>query len=259
MKIHYKTAIVTGASSGIGAAIAKQLCENETKVYGIARSSKKLNNIKNGIAKPSQKNFIPIECDLINIEQTAKAISKIHKENTVDLLICNAGIGYWKSLNEYSWEDVNTVISTNLLGTIGIIKASIENNNKPLHIVCTSSLAGKVGFPNLSIYSASKFAIEGLVDSLRQEYKSSSVRFTILRPGITATNFFNEAGMQEFENSVKGLRSFYSPDKVARIFLNKLTPNKRTITIGNDKYFVFLLPSIPYKFRFNVLDIINNV
>jgi short-subunit dehydrogenase len=126
-------------------------------------------------------------------------------------------------------------------------------------MVYTSSLAGKVGFPEMSIYSASKFAIEGFVDSLRSEYESKGVMFTVLRPGITRTPFFKKAGMEAFENSVKDLKNCYTPDKVAEIFYEKISPSVKTIVVGNDKYFLALLPFTPFRYRFKVLDFTNKL
>ena len=256
----YKTAVVTGASSGIGAAIARKLAENGTMVYAFARSSDKLKAVQKSIAKGSQKNFMPIICDVSKRDDVRSALQTAYAKGYVDLVVCNAGIGYSKKLEQQSWQEIDSVIDTNLRGTLHLIKNCLElRSNHSVQFVCTTSLAGKIGFPKLSVYSATKFAIEGLVEALRNEYDQKDVSFTILRPGITATAFFSAAGMQDFENSVKGLKSYYSPDTVADVFLKNLSSGNGTIVVGNDKYFLALLPFIPFNMRFKVLDMVNKI
>lgn len=260
MKHQYNAAIVTGASSGIGAAIARKLCENGTTVYALARDLKALHAVRNELPKSCRTQFMPMKCDISDREVTLKTIAGIFSEAPIDLVIANAGVGHSKNFAEYTWSDIDAVIDTNLRGTINTIRASLASRkDKPLQIVCTTSLAGKIGFPKLSVYSATKFAIEGLVEALRYEYREDEVVFTVLRPGITATSFFSRAGMQDFEKSVKDLKSYYTPEKVAETFVGQLSRKSSIITVGNDKYFLRLLPVIPFKHRFKILDIINKL
>lgn len=260
MMSKYKTIIVTGASSGIGAAIAKKYCMNGSTVYALSRNESKLKEVKENLPKRRQSHFITKKCDVTNREQVVDVFHTIFQEQPVDLMISNAGIGYSKPFTQYTDKEIHSVITTNLTGTINVIRAALKYRKQtPLQVVCTSSLAGKIGFPNMSIYSASKFGLEGLVESLRNEHKEKDVMFTVLRPGITQTSFFKKAGMQDFENSVKDLKCFYSPDKVADMCFNKLSPKTKTIVVGNDKYFLAILPFIPFRYRFKILDIINKL
>lgn len=261
MKQNYKKAIVTGASSGIGASIANELVNSGAKVYALARNKKDLMGIQSGLPAKVQKNFIVTVCDVADEKKVELVIGKIFKnEKKIDLVISNAGVGYSKAIVNHTWDEVDQVIATNLCGTINIIKSSLEyKGSHPLHIVATSSLAGKMGFPEMPIYSATKFAIEGLIESLRYEYPKDEVSLTVLRPGITATPFFAKAGMQGFKESVENLKSFYTPDRVAKLFLSQLKWGKKVIVIGNDKYFLPLLPFIPFSARLKVLDVINKL
>lgn len=260
MSDKYKVAIITGASSGIGASISEELCKNGTIVYALARSKKNLDMQKSRLKGRAKSKFIVSPCDISKRAATHKLLESIYQKHKVDLVVCNAGIGKGTTLEDHSWTDIDKIVGTNLLGTINVIKSCLmHRQDYPTQFVCTTSLAGKVGFPNLSIYSATKFAIEGLVESLRNEYKDSNISFTILRPGITNTAFFDKAGMKSFQMSVKNLRSFYDPERVAKIFLKKLNRRSTVITIGNDKYYLAILPLIPFKLRFRVLDIINRI
>jgi len=261
MKQKYRTAIVTGASSGIGASIAIELAALGTKVYALARNKKTLTDLYSSLPKEVQKNFIITVCDLTDRKKVELIISTIfNNEKIVDLVISNAGIGYNKTVVSHTWDEIDQVIATNLCGTISIVKSSLEHKGSyPLHIVVTSSLAGKIGFPEMPIYSATKFAIEGLIESLRYEYPANEVSLTVLRPGITATSFFAKAGMQGYEESVEKLKSFYTPEHVAKIFLSQLQWGKKVIVVGNDKYFLPLLPFIPFPARFKILGVINKL
>lgn len=257
---NFKTIIVTGASSGIGAAIAKKYCMNGSTVYALSRNTTKLQEVKESLPKLLQDQFITKKCDVANREQVATLFQTIFQEQPIDLVFSNAGVGYSKPFTQYSDKEIHSVIATNLTGAINVVRAALKHHKQaPLQVVFTSSLAGKIGFPNMSIYSASKFGLEGLVESLRNEYTEKNVVFTVLRPGITQTSFFKKAGMQNFEKSVKNLKCFYSPDKVADICFNKLSSKTKTIVVGNDKYFLTILPFIPFHYRFKVLDIINKL
>ena len=260
MNKQYKTAIITGASSGIGAAIAKKLCNHGITVYALARNQTLLDEVKASLPVTSRRYFIAQKCDITDKHEVEQVFTKVFIKNPVDLIVSNAGIGFSKKFNSYNDKEICDVINTNLLGNINVIRATLANKGEYFtQVVCTSSLAGKMGFSNLSVYSATKFAIEGLVEALRGEYKDNEVAFTIFRPGITATKFFDKAGMQAFEEGVRNKKNYFTPEKVADIFINNLSPQSRTITVGNDKYFLLILPFIPFRYRFKILDIINKI
>lgn len=256
----YKTVVITGGNSGIGAAIAKKYCVNGSTVYALARNTTKLNEIKMSLPKRYQAHFITEKCDVTDKQQVVRVFKNIFRQQPVDLVISNAGMGYSKPFIKYTDKETTDVVATNLLGTINVVKAALKfRKRRPLQIACTSSLAGKIGFPDMSIYSASKFGLEGLIESLRNEYDKNDVAFTVVRPGITKTSFFKKAGMQEFEKSVKDLKCYYSPERVADIFFKKLSWSRSTIVVGNDKYFLAILPFIPFRHRFKILDLINKL
>lgn len=259
--MQYKTAVVTGASSGIGKAIADQLCRNGVKVFGLARSKQKLQELKKTLPKDKRELFVVTPCDISKQKSAEKVLDKIFKNTPIDLVVNNAGIGFSKNFSTYTDEEINAVVNTNLYGTVTVTRAALASKpiNHHVHIVNVTSLAGKAGFPQLSIYSATKFALEGLTEALRQEYDDKDASFTVLRPGITDTAFFNKAGMKDFRDTVKDTKAYYSPEKVATIFLSKLHKKRKTITIGNDKLFIALLPFIPFSMRFKVLDVINKL
>lgn len=257
---NYKAVIVTGASSGIGAEIANIFCTNGSLVFAVARNTKKLEIVRNNIPKKYRSKFVIKKCDVSKAKDVEKCIKSIFNQTNVDLVVSNAGIGYSKPFMSYTAKEIDDVLTTNIQGAINITQSCLANRKKQrTQIVYTSSLAGRIGFPNMSIYSASKFALEGFVESLRGEYPRDDVTFTLLRPGITRTPFFKKAGMEKFEESVKDLKSCYTPEEVAAEFYNKISPDTEVIVVGNDKYFLKILPFTPKKYRFHVLDFINKL
>ncbi len=259
--MRYSVAVVTGASSGIGRAIALQLCNAGTKVYGLARDAQKLKETKQSLPNAKRKLFVPVACDISSKRSAQKILHKVFEGRDVDLVVNNAGIGFSRDFPSYKNAEIDAVIATNLRGVITVTQAALaaRRDSHHLQIVNVTSLAGKMGFPQLSIYSATKFAIEGLTEALRHEYQDKNASFTVLRPGITDTAFFGKAGMELYKKGVENLKSHYSPEKVASIFLSKLDKNRKTIVVGNDKIFIALLPFIPFSGRFKVLNITNKL
>ncbi len=257
-KLNYKCAIVTGASSGIGAAIAKELCSHDILVLGVARNKANLDQVKLSLPKEQRKLFRPLIAD-ISKQEDVKKISLVAKKNGVDLLINNAGVGLSAPFEKHTPADVQNIITANFTGTSMLSHSLLltRPSKKSLHIVFVSSLAGKIGFPELSIYSATKFALEGLAESLRYEYVNMPVRITVLRPGVTDTNFFNNAGMKNYYDSVKGANKIHSAESVALKLINNLDTNNGVVTVRADKLFLRVLPFIPFSKRFNILELTN--
>lgn len=259
-KLPYQGAIVTGASSGIGAEIAKKLCQSGITVLAVARKRQNLEKVKKALHRDHQKYFIPTPTDISKEEDLSHIVSTAQNYK-VDLLINNAGVGKNTPFEVLTQNEIEAQIQTNLVGHVLLTQKllKLRQPQTGMHIVFVSSLAGKVGFEGLSIYTATKFAIEGLCEALKAEYKDKTVDFTILRPGITDTNFFTNANMEAFHRSVKGTKALHSAESVASYLLAKIARKPRIITVGNDKYFVRLLPFIPFSQRFKVLDMINKL
>lgn len=257
----YKTALITGASSGIGAEMAKQLSSSGVKVIAVARSKAKLAALKKSLPTDAQKLFIPLAKDLTSRTDIESVITYVDQEDPIDLLVNNAGVGFSKKFEQLTAEEIDATIHTNLFGSIyltqGILRA--RDTSRPLHLVFVTSLAGKVGFGDLSVYSATKFALEGFSEALRNEYIGTNVSITVLRPGITDTDFFAKAGMDDFRESVKDEKSFFTPEKVASEFIAKVPEKPPSIIVGNDRYFLLILPFIPFKYRFTILNLINKL
>ncbi|MDZ7715801.1 MAG: SDR family oxidoreductase [Balneolaceae bacterium] len=193
MNLSSKIAIITGASSGIGAEFSKSLIDKGAKVYGLARSIDKLNQIQSQLGD----NFIPVKMDITDHNAIAQWAEKaFNEDHQPDILINNAGLGIFGNVDELSVEDWETMISTNLSGIFYMTRKIVplmKKNKTVCHIINIASIAGKIGNPQISGYNASKFGVRGFSEALFKELRYDGIKVTCFYPGSIATNFFSNA------------------------------------------------------------------
>jgi short-subunit dehydrogenase len=189
-----KTVLVTGASSGIGKATAIYLAQNGYKVYGAARRAEKLRELeKYGIK--------PIPMDVTKDESMVASINQILEESAgIDVLINSAGLGSYGALEDVSMDEAKNQMEINLFAVARLIQLVLPSMRKNQYgkIVNISSIGGKVGLPMGSWYHASKFAIEGLSDSLRNEVRQFGIDVLVIEPGGTKSEMV-EIGARELK------------------------------------------------------------
>ena len=174
-----KTAIVTGASSGIGAATAAALAREGARVAGGARRVDEL------------QTEIKLELDVTDRESCERFVeAAVGELGGLDILINNAGLGlgrdpFWKS----SEEDEETVLETNVEGLIRITRLCLPDIRDGGHIVNMGSIAGRQAYENAAVYVASKFAVRGFTYALREDLLGRPIRLTTVDPGLVETNF----------------------------------------------------------------------
>lgn len=176
-----KTVLITGASSGIGKAIAEFLQYKGYDVYGTSRNPEKYPD--------SKVKLIPL--DVTDTDSIQKAIQYILEEtNRIDVLINNAGAGITGALEEIPTTEIKRNFETNLFGPIEVMKAVLPQMRKQKSglIINITSIAGYMGLPYRSVYSASKGALELITESLRMEVKEFGIEVTNIAPGDFATN-----------------------------------------------------------------------
>lgn len=179
-----KYALVTGCSSGLGYEMVNWLLEEDYVVFGVSRSGLDINN----------GNYVDIICD-IRDEDEVREMVEIVNQNTygLNLIVNNAGIFEMASLKETSSETFLDHLQTNVQGTFHVLKNLedflIENET---HVITISSIAAKKGFANVSAYCSSKFALNGLIESIREEWKKLGVRFSTLQPGAIDTPLWDD-------------------------------------------------------------------
>ncbi|MDT8860663.1 3-ketoacyl-ACP reductase [Alkalihalobacillus sp. MEB130] len=184
-----KVAIVTGAGKGIGKATAIALAKEGVQVGLLARTEADLLEVANEIEATGSKAAYAT-ADVSSLEQVEQAISKITGElGQADILINNAGTGKFGSFLELSPEEWKSMIDINLMGayyvTRTVLPQLIEKNGGD--IINISSTAGQKGAPVTSAYSASKFGLLGLTESLALEVRKHNIRVTALTPSTVAT------------------------------------------------------------------------
>ena len=188
-----KIALVTGSSSGIGYETSLSLAREGYFTYATMRELKKANAIKK-IAENENLPLKVIELDVDNEDSTENAIRMIIDEKQrIDVLVNNAGWGIWGTAEDVSLEEFREQFETNFFSIIRMIQkvAPVMRKQGTGDIVNISSIAGRIGFPVSAAYISSKFALEGLSESIRYELGQFGVNVIIIEPGVIKTNFFD--------------------------------------------------------------------
>jgi NAD(P)-dependent dehydrogenase (short-subunit alcohol dehydrogenase family) len=254
MVSNQKVSIVTGSSSGIGLETALTLARNGYFTYATMRNPKKDAPIKNALKKENLPIKV-IQLDVINDESLKNAIDQVTSEaGRIDVLVNNAGYGLVGALEELSMEEIKTQYETNLFGLVRVIQAVLPTMRKQRsgRILNLSSGAGLFGYPGGSAYVSSKFAVEGLSESMAYELEPFGIRVILIEPGFVQTNFANSMViakkaqdptspysqmMQRIAASSSELaKSGSSADLVANVILDAATnPNPRLrYLVGKD-------------------------
>ena len=190
-----KVAVVTGSSSGIGYETSLLLARNQITTYATMRNLSK----GDGLREIASKEKIPLsvtQLDVNNDSSVDNTIDNIIKENgRIDILVNNAGYDLFGSLEELSLEEIKQQFETNVFGVIRATKAVIPTMRKQGDgtIVNISSVGGRIGLiPFNTAYHASKFAIEGFTESLRQELAEFNINIILIEPGCVSSNFMRQ-------------------------------------------------------------------
>jgi NADP-dependent 3-hydroxy acid dehydrogenase YdfG len=194
MHLKGKTAIVTGASSGIGAEFSKALTEKGCLVYGLARRGDRLEELHSRLGNL----FVPVTQDVNDFERLDAWVGRTFSDdNSPDILVNNAGLGLFGAVDELPPKDWDTMIQTNLTSVFRLTRLVVpfmKRSDSVSHIVNIASVAGLIGNPNISGYNATKFAIRGFSESLMKELRNHRIKVTCIYPGSVATEFFEQHG-----------------------------------------------------------------
>jgi NAD(P)-dependent dehydrogenase (short-subunit alcohol dehydrogenase family) len=194
-----KIALVTGSSSGIGFETSLALARNGFHTFATMRDLGKDEKIKQVIEKEDLSIEI-LELDVDSKESVNQAIKIIlEKKDRIDVLVNNAGYGMWGTVEDVSINEFKEQFETNFFSIIRLIQkvAPIMRKQGTGNIVNISSVAGRIGFPVSPAYISSKFALEGLSESLRFELMPFGVNVIIIEPGVIKTNFFDSMKLSE--------------------------------------------------------------
>lgn len=191
MKLQGTRALVTGASMGIGAATARRLAKAGVEVVAVARNEERLRGLSTalpGTAAP----ITPLAADLLKAEERARVIEQA---GDVDILVNNAGLGTMGLVEQMSADEVRHLFELNVIALIDltqlVLPAMLAREHG--HISNIGSVISHFAAPPLTVYAATKFAVEGFTDGLRREVASSGVGVSLIQPGPVRTGFWERA------------------------------------------------------------------
>ena len=254
-----KVIVITGASSGIGKALVFALAKEGNKLVLASRNKEKLNAV---LHKMNAVNIsaISIVTDVRKKEDCKNLIDKCITEfGRIDVLINNAGISMRALFNESDLEIIDKVMNTNFWGTIFCTKYALpyllQSNGS---LVGVSSIAGYIGLPERSAYSASKFAMNGFLESVRNENMENDLHVLIACPGFTASNIRKAALTKDGtpqKESPRNEQKMMTAEKVAKNIICAIDYKKDTLTLStNGKLAVWLnrfFPKLAKRLVFN--------
>jgi 3-oxoacyl-[acyl-carrier protein] reductase len=219
-----KTALVTGAGKGIGKAVALALAAEGTNVILLARTTTDLEAVA-AEAESIGVQALIVTADIADINSVNEAVAKaLAQFKTIDILINNAGVGKFGKFLDLTPTEFEDIIKINLFGTYyttrAVLPGMIEAQGGD--IINISSTAGLRGAAATSAYSASKFAVMGLTESLMQEVRKHNIRVTALTPSTVATDMAKDLNLTD-GNPDKVMQ----PEDVAELIIAQLKLNKR--------------------------------
>lgn len=225
-----KNAVITGASSGIGRALAFALASQGSNVVISARNLDTLNQLKSELEQ-FDVTIIVKTCDVSKNEDCIALIDEAIKElGSLDIMINNAGISMRASFEKIAVDVLKKVMETNYWGTVYCSHAAIPHLLKSQgSLVAVSSVTGFKGLPGRSAYASSKFAIHGLYESIRMEYLHKNLQVLIACPGFTSTNIrlnaLNADGKLQAESPMDE-NKMTTPEEVANDILQAIRDRK---------------------------------
>ena len=252
-----KVAVVTGSSSGIGFETSLLLSRNGVYTYATMRNLNKSQQI-NDVAEKENLPLKVLQLDVTDDKSVKDAIRQVKDESSrIDVLINNAGYDVMGAVEDISIEEFKSQFETNLFGVIRVTKEvlPIMRNQRAGNIINISSVGGKIGIPLNSAYISSKFALEGLSESMRYELEQFGIDVILIEPGVVKSNFFENADVAN--NNTNNTISAYSqltqnlyegfepllksnssslPSDVAKIIYKAIESNNREVRylVGKD-------------------------
>ncbi|WP_026564012.1 SDR family NAD(P)-dependent oxidoreductase [Bacillus sp. UNC41MFS5] len=228
-----KNIVITGASGGIGAEIAKLCASSGANLVLLARSISKLEQLRMDL---EQKHPVKVDVYQLDVSDTAE-IKKVFQRifdtiGDIDILVNNAGFGVFREAHLATLDEIKGMFDVNVVGLMACTSMVLPKMRERRfgHIINIASQAGKIATPKSSVYSASKHAVLGYTNSLRMELADFNVLVTSVNPGPIATNFFNIA--DEKGTYVKNVQRFMlKPEYVAEKVVDSMLTKTREINL----------------------------
>ncbi|MGG7618997.1 oxidoreductase [Bacillus coreaensis] len=235
-----KVWFITGASRGIGLEIVKAVLDSGDIVVATVRNSVELLSDKLG----NPKNLSVVVMDVTNEQQTLEAVNEtIEKYGKIDILVNNAGYGLLAAVEESSTDEVRKNFETNVFGLLNVTRAVLPYMRKERagHVINISSIGGLGGFIGWGVYGATKFAVEGLTESLALELAPLGIKATVVAPGFFRTDFLDNSSLIQSSNIIPDYDETVGEMRRIANKLNKKQPGdpvklaKAIVLLGNAK------------------------
>jgi 3-oxoacyl-[acyl-carrier protein] reductase len=234
-----RTALVTGASRGIGFGIALRLAEEGFRTAIIGRNRRRIEEAAKEITEISGTQSLAVVGDVSVWSDCVAAVEKVVKEfGAIDVLVPNAGMGIIGSVAESEPSDWAMMMQTNYLGTAHIVKAALPTMQKQGSgdVISVVSAGGTKGYPEWSGYCATKWAVMGFMDSFAQEVITQGIRVSTLCPGGVDTAFWDDLNKDINRAGTAGRSKLMSPADVAEMVMLQINL-PRNVMLKNALFF----------------------
>ncbi len=221
--LNNKVAYITGGSKGIGYGIAKILLDNGMRVAITSRTLNAAKKAADSLSKDPAK-ILALESDVSSLASETKAVHEATKHfGQLDVVVANAGVGHFASIESLSEKDWKSTIDTNLTGVFNTVKASLDAlKNSKGYIITIASLAGANFFASGAAYNASKFGLVGFTQAIMLDLRKYNIKVTTIMPGSVATYFDNHIPGDDDAWKIQ-------PEDIGQIVANLLRMPPRTL------------------------------
>lgn len=234
MNINAKTALITGASSGIGAAMAKELAQRGARVILLARNEARLKQVESEInAAGGEAHYYVV--DLADADMVSEVAKRINLEiGTPDILINNAGRGQWKFLQDTTADEAWQMMEVPFFSAFNLTRAFLPEMLKRNsgHIVNISSVSSRFVWPGATAYHAARWALKGFSEALRADLHDSNIGVTLFESGVIETEYWqHNPGSRERVPKIAKMVPNLQPEQVAKAIVKGIEKNKRRIVM----------------------------
>lgn len=222
MNLKDKVAYITGGTKGIGLGTAKALLDAGMRVAISGRNLEKAKEVAASLGDTSK--IIGLSSDVSSFDDEQKAVEQITQHfGQLDVVLANAGVGIFNSVDELELEEWNQMINTNLTGVFHTLKASVEELKKSEgYYITLASLAGTNFFENGAGYNASKFGVVGFTQAAMLDLRKFNIKVSTIMPGSVATHFNNHTPNEKDAWKIQ-------PEDIGQLVLDLLKMNPRTL------------------------------